>query len=812
MGPITLVDKSAIQALGFEEVKYLDRYYSLVLSPILMRELLSTLAKEPKKGKDWEKTLGILAAKVDTMNSYLTPTANQMARSSLLGNDLPMDGRVPLAEAKRMRYRDGTQGIFVDEPKGKKILRDWKQQNFTDYYRDDAARIREVDHGIDLGALQKFYADQLKNFPDFKTLKELLAWLDDVYFKSMTPEFHLKQMAVGLLIDAEFSDALRKFQEKKSSIQEFAPYAFFHYRVNTLFLVGLAKGLISTSKAANLHLDVQYLYYLPFCMCFLTSDKKLMAIAELLTREDQTLLSGEALKEDLVKISAHFEAMTPEGLAKYREDFGSYPPELPNSLTEVTWKQRMRPRPPKGQHSIKLSKEEEKALLEKFRKMSNDSVPVDEEDFGNAKAVRPKLSIHQRNNNFFRGVFGMLGMLKAGEWSDVKKSFSAEHVKKIYDLHADLWHPNDNFKEMAQELASEKKLRVIYIGDVEQYDVMDQIWRMCLHFDQILIPDPFQSAWSRKEEFNQIAKPDQYLDDTLMLVYSMAMLQPLIETGQVLFVPDPADFLPSLKMKMVDVCERKKKLPFYSQGDYDAEGRVEKKGKQIFVRTLAQLPVEMQRQHLQAQMPADKVEDILKYLKLVRTMDVGCVDRDVTAGQLIQIRSGANFESSLLMAAFYDATPLSAFPFRTKEYQRYAETPSETVAKLAENFKSTPNCRVDPYMAAFAFTKGAFSEFRAGVLKILGNEKLTLEAVAELFAYLEEETRIMAEISVSKTGADAEHLLEKLELTLLVCDAGFSDEFSREYISAYDEELLKRLPRYFIGSQPSNVPDDLIEL
>jgi len=113
-----------------------------------------------------------------------------------------------------------------------------------------------------------------------------------------------------------------------------------------------------------------------------------------------------------------------------------------------------------------------------------------------------------------------------------------------------------------------------------------------LHFDQILIPDPFQSAWSRKEEFNPIAQPDQYLDDTLMLVYSMAMLQPLIDSGQVLFVPDPADFLPSLKMKMVEVGERKKELPFYSKGDYDAEGRVLKMGKKFFTRTLAQLPVE----------------------------------------------------------------------------------------------------------------------------------------------------------------------------------------------------------------------------
>lgn len=55
MGPFTQMDKSTIQGLSFEEYTSLSRYYSHVITPILLRELSSMLAKKEEDLDDLKK-------------------------------------------------------------------------------------------------------------------------------------------------------------------------------------------------------------------------------------------------------------------------------------------------------------------------------------------------------------------------------------------------------------------------------------------------------------------------------------------------------------------------------------------------------------------------------------------------------------------------------------------------------------------------------------------------------------------------------------------------------------------------------------
>ena len=96
MGPILLVDKSTIQGLSPDEVRTLTWHYSTVVCPILMRELLSNLAK----GRDrveTERRLAALAAKVGAPGFHPVVDAFSMAAANLMGHELPMDGRIPMA-------------------------------------------------------------------------------------------------------------------------------------------------------------------------------------------------------------------------------------------------------------------------------------------------------------------------------------------------------------------------------------------------------------------------------------------------------------------------------------------------------------------------------------------------------------------------------------------------------------------------------------------------------------------------------------------------------------------------------------------
>ena len=80
MGPRLLMDKSTVRGMSGEEFKFVDKYYSHVISPILMRELSSHLAKEKESLAKLKNMLTSLASKVDCASTFLVPNAELLAR------------------------------------------------------------------------------------------------------------------------------------------------------------------------------------------------------------------------------------------------------------------------------------------------------------------------------------------------------------------------------------------------------------------------------------------------------------------------------------------------------------------------------------------------------------------------------------------------------------------------------------------------------------------------------------------------------------------------------------------------------------
>lgn len=81
MGPFTQMDKSTIQGLSFEEYSSLSRYYSHVITPILLRELSSMLAKKGEDLEELKKKVSLLAAKSTFGPVYLVPSAEKAIKN-----------------------------------------------------------------------------------------------------------------------------------------------------------------------------------------------------------------------------------------------------------------------------------------------------------------------------------------------------------------------------------------------------------------------------------------------------------------------------------------------------------------------------------------------------------------------------------------------------------------------------------------------------------------------------------------------------------------------------------------------------------
>lgn len=722
MGPILLIDKSTIQGLNPDEVRTLTRYYSPVVCPIFMRELLSNLAKVEKDRVETERKLSALAAKVDMPGFYVVADASSMAVGNLMGHDVPMDGRVPTPGGVTVRAKDGTRGLFFDESEEAKILRRWQANQFSLDEKVLAQLVRAMDLSVDLQAVRELVATQLSHFPTFNSLAELVGWIDDTYLSLTDQRSHITIAGQSLLSASDVQLALNRWEnEGKPLFANFAPYSYYFYRCNVIYFLGLAKGFISASRKGKTHLDLHYLYYLPFCMAFTSGDTFLRDLFPFFKRINQKFLWKDHLKVDLKNIGIHWDGLDDAKKKEFRAEYENYPPDLPGSITATTWRELMRPMPSKEERLPELSKERERLLVEEIISHSRGAVGIEDN-----KSIDPtytaryeNVGLKERSSMLRKKCAEIVGLEKGKAWSDVQKEFSAEHVKAIYNWYADLWRPDTDLKRIMAP--SPTTFRVLYLGEIDPDILVKNALGSLLYFDQICIVDPFINPWAIKEEMNPIKHPHQYEGDLLKLVYILTLLSPWIETEQIAFVPDPSDFNAKFKWDVLKVAEKKRQRELTPEENQELE-QMQERGKEIFFRYIRRLPEEAQRHMLKQSSPELSAEDADAFIKFTlreRARDPIAVDRTFTEkdkkGYLTMVRSGAGFEMSLIICRLLGAVPLTPLNIRMNDYIRAKRSPADRWKLFCELF-NTSKLRflyhVDPSLVLSLKECGYLSRFR----------------------------------------------------------------------------------------------------
>ena len=145
-------------------------------------------------------------------------------------------------------------------------------------------------------------------------------------------------------------------------IATFAPYAAFVASVQWFFQIAANCGLISRDRPSH-SVDMAYLFYLPFCMVFTSSDNLHVQTAPLFLRRDQVFLPGKELHDDMRKLDAHFSAQPQEVLDRGVMHFD--PPFDGDFLTTRLWKQFLPGWSAREGRSgdVKMSPEEERKLV-----------------------------------------------------------------------------------------------------------------------------------------------------------------------------------------------------------------------------------------------------------------------------------------------------------------------------------------------------------------------------------------------------------------------------------------------------------------
>jgi len=152
-------------------------------------------------------------------------------------------------------------------------------------------------------------------------------------------------------------------------VVQFARYAAFVLTVDVFFYIAAAADLISAKRVTN-KVDLAYLFYLPFCMLFISSDNIHGRCAPLFLREDQQFIRGEELKADLKKLDELYDKLPQEEKEKGLSAYANHPPMERSFLVTRLWDTFL-PR----WRSIKKSptprdKKTDDKLLNKFQKLT----------------------------------------------------------------------------------------------------------------------------------------------------------------------------------------------------------------------------------------------------------------------------------------------------------------------------------------------------------------------------------------------------------------------------------------------------------
>ena len=166
----------------------------------------------------------------------------------------------------------------------------------------------------------------------------------------------------------------------KRPIGEFAPYFRHMFSVDFFFQLAIAADLISrvrpAGKADN-KVDIAYLYYLPFCMVFVSSDKLHERVVPLFLRDDQSFVKGQELKADLKKIDEHYAQLPRELTSQGVYKFATSPPDGVAPHVTQLWDKHLLPtwREKKDQQKERTP-EDDKSVIEMIDRAQKESTLV----------------------------------------------------------------------------------------------------------------------------------------------------------------------------------------------------------------------------------------------------------------------------------------------------------------------------------------------------------------------------------------------------------------------------------------------------
>jgi hypothetical protein len=340
-------------------------------------ETLGNLAKEVTK-RSPEDIVRDIANKFPEWAGSPCSFHGDLVVRDLLGEHIALRYQIPRPGGRMVQ-----SGVVFDQSPEEEAFSRWREGRFQEVERIAAAAWRKTLDELDLVSVQKelraigFTQKACKTLADAKAIADALAAATDNPYAQLALVINFFHVPG----DLHSSIAERWRRSPRQNLSDFAPYAAYALTVEIFFQVALGAGLIGGERPSN-RTDIAYLFYLPFCMLFISSDDLHRRAAPLFMRQDQSFVWGMDLKADLRSMNADYLQLPETERDKGILSFAKSPPD--GSMVADLWDRFMR-NGIRDEEPVKMSPDAEAALVARLKAFSQqptlssvEGVPPDE--------------------------------------------------------------------------------------------------------------------------------------------------------------------------------------------------------------------------------------------------------------------------------------------------------------------------------------------------------------------------------------------------------------------------------------------------
>lgn len=385
MGPTTLFDKSFLQSLSLDESVWFDKFFYPIVCPVFYMEVLSDLKKAGLR-RDPEEEVRIIADKFPEMYGTPIPNYQGMVVGELLGNHpVPLTGQIPIVDGRLVRSGH-RKGVVFDFSPEAEAFRRWQSREFYALEHHFASAWRTDLEALDLNRGAEVFRVLGISRRNCQLLLDAMAIADD-FVNQIGRSFKRMELALMFLgVPEEWHRLIwRRWSIRNDPpLSSFSPYAAHVLKVEIFFQTSLAANLISPDRLSN-RVDIAYLYYLPFCMVFVSWDKLHRRCAPLFLRNDQSFIWGPDMKCALSKLDEHYSLLPEKEKKEGLMRFAPYPPTEFELVVSEAWDRHL----PNWREHAKNSRVEPGSNTEVVKELTNlakspslrpDKVDFDSED------------------------------------------------------------------------------------------------------------------------------------------------------------------------------------------------------------------------------------------------------------------------------------------------------------------------------------------------------------------------------------------------------------------------------------------------